>query len=55
MSDLKVTAATEAVRVARTSPDGGREQRQPLPQRDDADREGGRTSREQTHGALRAE
>ena len=55
MSDLKVTAATEAVRVARTSPDGGRQRRQASPQRDDADREGARTSREQTRGAFRAE
>ena len=47
MSDLKVAATTEAVRIARTSPDGERRQRQPSP------RQG--SERRETSGAPRSQ
>ncbi len=56
MSDLKVTPTTEAVRVARTSPDGGRQQRQASSQREGGHREAGAAPRGGTApGALRVE
>jgi len=54
MSDLRVASTTEAARVARTSPDGGRQQRQSSPQRDGERHEAGAAPREAAPGALRA-
>lgn len=56
MRDLKVAATTEAVRVARTSPDGERQPRRQPSQRDGGRGEAGAALRDpEARGTVRAE